>query len=71
MRKGDGPIWVSSGYCGAAEQHLGAGLHPIVAKGRLHLRDRWAFDPVVGVAPMILGLAIFNAGDVGDADAHR
>ena len=46
------------------------GLHPVVAKGRLHLGDRRAFDFVMGVAPVILRAAVAGP-HVGDADSAR
>ena len=51
-----------------ALQHLAGGLDPVVHEGRLHLRDRRAFEPIVRIAPVLGGLGV-AVPVVGDADA--
>jgi len=64
------PTWAEFGIIRAAKKHLGVGLHPVVAKRRLHLATAGPFDSVMGVAPVILRAAVSGPG-VSNADSAR
>ena len=51
-----------------AVQHFATGFHPVVHEVGLELRHDRAFDPEVGVAPMIGGIRVAQP-HVRDADA--